>query len=88
MRIRLRCVFNSTRHPISGGVYFIIFLALSLSATAQAQSWQYIAPMKHARGEHRAILLPNGKILVIGGRDESETLRSCELYNPTHLRQL
>ncbi len=59
-----------------------VILAVLSAHVATAQSWKYIAPMKHARGEHRAVLLQNGKILVIGGQDGNSALQSCELYDP------
>src|SRR5436190_12916419 len=49
---------------------------------ATAQTWRYIAQMKHARAQHQAILLKNGQILAIGGEDGQQVLRSCELYDP------
>ncbi len=39
--------------------------------------------MSTARQEHAAALLPDGRVLVIGGRDENLTiLASAELYDP------
>jgi hypothetical protein len=42
----------------------------------------YGAPMGTARTEHAAILLPNGKVLIVGGRNAGGTLNSAELYTP------
>jgi len=38
--------------------------------------------MKYARGDHRIIQLDDGKILVVGGQDGVQALRSCEIYDP------
>lgn len=41
------------------------------------------APLQTARVRHKAILLNNGQVLVVGGRDkDSRTLKSCELFDP------
>jgi hypothetical protein len=41
-------------------------------------------PMLYPRSEHRATLLPNGKLLVSGGRANKDTIHSsAELYDPT-----
>ena len=64
--------------------FFLGTCLLSLLAeAASAQSWQYIAPMRHARTRHSAVLLQDGKILVAGGDDGVEVLRSCEIYDPS-----
>lgn len=38
--------------------------------------------LNHARYFHAAILLPDGKVLVAGGRGASSYLFSSELYDP------
>ncbi|WP_375768525.1 kelch-like protein [Archangium gephyra] len=45
-------------------------------------SWSATAPMASARVGHTATLLPNGKVLVLGGYDGSSHLASAELYDP------
>ena len=59
-------------------------LALNLSVIheAQAASWDYTGSMKAARYGHTATLLLNGKVLVAGGYDGTNTLNSAELYDP------
>lgn len=40
-------------------------------------------PMHEARVRHRAVKLPGGKIIVVGGRDkDSRLLKSCEIFDP------
>jgi len=53
-----------------------------LPTLAYSQQWQYISAMKHARGDHRIVQLDDGKILVVGGHDGFQALRSCEIYDP------
>jgi hypothetical protein len=38
--------------------------------------------MLSPRANHTATLLPNGKVLVVGGADENQPLSSTELYDP------
>lgn len=46
-------------------------------------SWTDTVSMNEARVEHTATLLPNGKVLVVGGKSGSSVLASAELYDPT-----
>ncbi|WNG47590.1 hypothetical protein F0U60_28300 [Archangium minus] len=41
------------------------------------------SPMSHARYDHTATVLPNGKVLVVGGLGGSTLLASAELYDPS-----
>jgi len=47
-----------------------------------ATSWNFTGSLNAHRHHHTATLLPNGKVLVAGGRDGSSILRSAELYDP------
>jgi hypothetical protein len=38
--------------------------------------------MTTPRVNHTATLLPNGKVLILGGSDGTSTLTSAELYDP------
>jgi N-acetylneuraminic acid mutarotase len=45
--------------------------------------WQLTAPMNHARGNHGAVLLPDGRVLVIGGGlIFGVPERSAEIFDP------
>jgi Kelch motif protein len=47
------------------------------------ETWTYTSSMITVRAGFSATLLPNGKVLVVGGVDErDETLVSAELYDP------
>src|SRR5438128_1946311 len=53
------------------------------SAQAVAQSWSYTGSLNTARPGHSATLLPNGKVLVVGGFSVAGVLASAELYDPS-----
>ena len=44
--------------------------------------WSEISSMNHARRDHTASILSNGKVLVTGGFDNN-ALNSAELYDPS-----
>ena len=45
-------------------------------------TWTATGSLTTARDFHTATLLPNGKVLVAGGIDNSGSLSSAELYDP------
>ena len=45
--------------------------------------WATASPMTTARAMHEAVLLPNGNVLVVGGRNGATYFASCEIYNAT-----
>lgn len=50
---------------------------------AHAAAFTAVAPMATARNDHTATLLPNGKVLVVGGHDyNGESFNTCELFDP------
>ena len=50
----------------------------------QTETWQVVAPMNLARRNHRASVMPDGSVLVIGGRNfgGDNYLSSCEIFSP------
>jgi hypothetical protein len=48
----------------------------------RTNTWQPTAPMNVARRNHRAALLPDGSVLVIGGSSAfgNKYLTSCEIF--------
>ncbi|HEX6852177.1 MAG TPA: galactose oxidase-like domain-containing protein [Candidatus Polarisedimenticolaceae bacterium] len=64
-------------HPNPTATAEIIDLA------APAPSWRYITPMKFPRMNHNAVMLPDGKLLVVGGGyDETVAVYPSELFDP------
>jgi N-acetylneuraminic acid mutarotase len=56
-------------------------LVLALPALAAADGWAPATSMSAARSDHTATLLPNGKVLVTGGRTSSYS-STVQLYTP------
>ncbi|HEX8435612.1 MAG TPA: kelch repeat-containing protein, partial [Archangium sp.] len=46
-------------------------------------AWSSTGDMITARTSHSAVLLPSGKVLVVGGKNDSAYLNKAELYDPT-----
>ena len=75
--------FVKKARPFRAG---LVVLALSLSAAQmRAASFSPTGALNGARNGHSATLLPNGKVLVVGGYNGQQTdrLASAELYDPT-----
>lgn len=45
-------------------------------------AWDYTGSLNTLRTGHKAVLLLNGKVLVVGGHDGNNALASAELYDP------
>ncbi len=68
----------------------VILLLLSFSAglasmqpcAATPFEWEYTGSLKTARFHHTATLLPDGRVLVVGGEQGHTPLASAELYDP------
>ena len=63
--------------------------AMLLNLAAQAQTFTLDYPMQAARWDHTATLLPNGQVLIAGGKiannfatSDWANTNSCELYDP------
>src|SRR3989441_5033461 len=66
--------------------WWLLALALGTATPVCAQApgtWARIADLNKARAEHTATLLPNGTVLIAGGKDVAgQPLTSAEIYNP------
>jgi uncharacterized protein (TIGR03437 family) len=58
-------------------------LPTTIATLAQegGQSWTYTGSLNTARDRHSATLLPNGKVLVVGGFSDAQ-IHTAELYDP------
>ena len=67
------------------GYLSVIVLSLLSLPQAKAQTWSTISSMATARFEHTATLMPNGRVLVVGGANlENHTyISQAEWYDPT-----
>src|SRR5881396_701202 len=66
--------------------WWLLALALGTATPVWAQApgtWARIVDLNKARAEHTATLLPNGTVLIAGGKDVAgQPLTSAEIYNP------
>ncbi|MBK8038201.1 MAG: tandem-95 repeat protein [Verrucomicrobiaceae bacterium] len=74
---------------VVGGMYVDWNLAGTFTPRATAElfdpatgTWSTTGPLATARYDHRAALLPDGRVLVAGGTGTSAALSSTEIYNP------
>src|SRR5215471_3839287 len=62
---------------------FFYFAALLVQPCAAIPGqWEYTGSLNTARFHHTATLLPDGRVLVVGGEDGRDALASAELYDP------
>ncbi len=64
--------------------YCSVLVVILISNFGKAQKLKYTDSMSVARSWHASALLPNGQILVSGGVGAGNTLKSCELYDPSN----
>lgn len=71
------------RHLVICNVFMLLVFCF-LSPTIQAHAALVVpaGSLSSARGDHTATLLPNGKVLVVGGWTGTSCLASTEIYNP------
>lgn len=50
----------------------------------ETKQWEYTGSMSTPRAGHTANLLPNGKVIQVGGTDGKNPLNSSEVYNPAN----
>ena len=64
-------------------VFLLLGLAVMSPQSVKASgTWSITGSMATARFAHSAILLPNGKVLVVGGTINGVYLSSAEIYDP------
>jgi N-acetylneuraminic acid mutarotase len=54
----------------------------SISMRSSSQTWVPTGKLNGARWGHTATLLPNGRVLVAGGRANDRSLATAEIYDP------
>lgn len=62
----------------------IIYAAILLVSNFSIAQWSGTSPMNSMRSSHVSVELTNGKILVAGGYDATNQLKTAELYNPSN----
>ncbi len=77
---------RTRRHPHRVSPWWLLTAALWLATPLWAQepgTWAPMADLNQARAGHTATLLPNGTVLIAGGRDAAgQPLASAEIYDP------
>ena len=68
------------RFGVTLSVIFALCAALLVAEPAQANGWTSAGSMSTPRVFHTATLLPDGRVLIVGG---AAALRTAEIYNPT-----
>ena len=77
--------------PVAAAIVVLLFLAIGVAwvrtahmpASVESGTWSPAPAMPVGRGFHTATLLPNGKLLVVGGNQTFRALpASAELYDP------
>ena len=62
---------------VLGAIWFMV-----QPCTGTPFQWEFTGSLNNARTGHTATLLPDGKVLVVGGSDNGNYLASAELYDP------
>ena len=83
-KITKKSSFNGTKKISSLLNKIVVLIAFCLiTASSFSQTWSYTGSMISNRGNHNAtIVLSNSKVLVTGGYDGANTIKTCELYDP------
>ena len=74
---------NNTLLPLTLALAALV-VGLSLSQPAEAGVWSSTGLLNTGRMNHTATVLPNGKVLVVGGYSGRNSVywNSAELYDP------
>jgi large repetitive protein len=71
---------------LTGPVMLLISLSVGLASlqpcAATPFEWEYTGSLKTARFHHTATLLPDGRVLAVGGERGHNPLATAELYDP------
>lgn len=59
-----------------------LLLGLGAARDASASGWTALTPLPEARGGHTSSLLPDGRVLVVGGQVGSSYTASTAIYRP------
>ena len=73
MKRMARFIISTTLFALSVGQAF---------AQGSAPSWTYTGSLSTPRAGHTATLLPNGKVLVVGGSGAAGEPDTADLYDP------
>jgi len=60
----------------------MILAALAEVSFATPGTWSPTGPLNFGRHNHTATLLPNGKVLVVGGYDGTSVLDTAKIFDP------
>jgi len=79
---------DATTVMVSGGYSTVLFGSNNYWQSAELYDtttgqWSTTGSMTTGRMSHRAVRLTSGKVLVVGGRNGSNSLTSAEIYDPT-----
>lgn len=61
------------RLALAAFLFLMILLGIGAQESGAYEGWTALAPMSSARMAHQMVLLPNGKILIAGGRVDNAT---------------
>src|SRR5262245_33001864 len=67
--------------PIRAAVAFSLIVAGMLQS-AISDTWESASLMSTARVDHTTTLLADGRVLVVGGSNNSVSLASADIYDP------
>jgi large repetitive protein len=73
---------NTLDPTVSGNLIVVVNAAAELFDPATG-TWSFTGPVAQVRGNHQATLLPDGKVLVSGGRSNgNNNVTNTEVYDP------